>query len=89
VQLSYAIGVAKPLSIHVDTNETGIFPDEKICAIIEKVFDLRPAVIIERLKLKRPIYRETARNGHFGRELPSFTWEKRDMVSAIRKAARL
>ncbi|MBN2035929.1 MAG: methionine adenosyltransferase [Chitinispirillaceae bacterium] len=88
VQLSYAIGVAKPLSIHVDTDGTGLLPDETICAIIEKVFDLRPAAIIERLRLKRPIYRETARNGHFGRELPIFTWEKLDMVAAIRKAAK-
>ena len=89
VQLSYAIGVAKPLSIHVDTNGTGIKSDEKICAIIEKVFDLRPAAIIEKLKLKRPIYRETARNGHFGRELPEFTWEKLDMVRDVRRAAGL
>jgi S-adenosylmethionine synthetase len=89
VQLSYAIGVAKPLSIHVDTNDTGIMSDEKICAIIEKVFDLRPAAIIEKLKLKRPIYRETARNGHFGRELPGFTWEKLDMVRDVRRAAGL
>jgi S-adenosylmethionine synthetase len=89
VQLSYAIGVAKPLSIHVDTNGTGILSDEKICSIIDKVFDLRPAAIIEKLKLKRPIYRETARNGHFGRDLPNFTWEKLDMVRAIRQAAGL
>jgi S-adenosylmethionine synthetase len=87
VQLSYAIGVAKPLSIHVDTSGTGIISDDKICSIIEKVFDLRPAAIIEKLNLKRPIYRETARNGHFGRELPTFTWEKLDMVGAVRKAA--
>ena len=89
VQLSYAIGVARPLSIHVDTSGTGKRSDERICKIIEKVFDLRPAVIISRLKLKRPIYRETARNGHFGRELANFTWEKLDMVKAIRKAAGL
>lgn len=89
VQLSYAIGVAKPLSIHVDTNGTGILSNEKICAIIEKVFDLRPVAIIEKLKLKRPIYRETARNGHFGRELPNFTWEKLDMVRNVRRAAGL
>jgi S-adenosylmethionine synthetase len=89
VQLSYAIGVAKPLSIHVETNGTGVVSDEKICAIIEKVFDLRPAAIIEKLKLKRPIYRETARNGHFGREMPNFTWEKLDMVRDVRKAAGL
>jgi S-adenosylmethionine synthetase len=89
VQLSYAIGVAKPLSIHVDTNGTGVVSDEKICSIIDKVFDLRPAGIIGKLKLKRPIYCESARNGHFGRELPDFLWEKLDMVSAIKKEAGL
>jgi S-adenosylmethionine synthetase len=89
VQLSYAIGVAKPLSIHVDTSGTGKISDDRICKIIEKVFDLRPAMIISKLNLKRPIYRETARNGHFGREFPNFTWEKLDMVSAVRKAAGL
>jgi S-adenosylmethionine synthetase len=87
LQLSYAIGVAKPLSIHVNTSGTGKVSDNAIRKIIEKVFDLRPAVIISRLKLKRPIYRETARNGHFGRERADFTWEKLDMVKAIRKAA--
>jgi len=89
VQVSYAIGVARPLSISVDTSGTGIMADHEICAIIEKVFDLRPAVIIKRLDLKRPIYRETARNGHFGRERKEFTWEKLDMIGAIRKAAKL
>ena len=89
VQLSYAIGVARPISIHVDTIGTGKLSEDRICAIIGKLFDLRPAVIISRLKLKRPIYRETARNGHFGRELPEFTWEKLDMVKAIRAEAKL
>jgi S-adenosylmethionine synthetase len=89
IQVSYAIGVAKPISIYVDTYGTGIMPDDRISRIVEKVFDLRPAVIIQKLKLRRPIYRETARNGHFGRELPNFTWEKLDMVDKIRKAARL
>ena len=87
IQVSYAIGVAKPISIHVDTYGTGMMPDDKIAAIVEKVFDLRPAAIIESLKFKRPIYRETARNGHFGRELPNFTWEKLDMVAQIKKEA--
>lgn len=89
IQLSYAIGVAKPLSIHVDTYGTGKISDFKICEIITKLFDLRPAAIIEKLNLKRPIYRETARNGHFGREFPNFYWEKIDMVDAIRKEAGL
>jgi S-adenosylmethionine synthetase len=86
VQVSYAIGVAKPLSINVNTFGTGVMSDEKICGIIDKVFDLTPSAIISKLKLKRPIYLESARNGHFGRELPQFTWEKTDMVSAIKKA---
>jgi S-adenosylmethionine synthetase len=68
---------------------TSKLSEEKICAIIDKIFDLRPAAIIAKLKLKRPIYRETARNGHFGRELPDFTWEKLDMVKAIKKEAGL
>ncbi|HMD67632.1 MAG TPA: methionine adenosyltransferase [Chitinivibrionales bacterium] len=89
IQVSYAIGVAKPISIYVDTYGTGIMSDDRISRIVEKVFDLRPAAIIETLKLRRPIYRETARNGHFGRELPNFTWEKLDMVDKIRKAAKL
>lgn len=87
IQVSYAIGIAKPLSIHVDTYGTGIMSDDKIASIVEKVFDLRPSAIIESLKLKRPVYRETARNGHFGRNLPNFTWEKLDMVSKIKKEA--
>jgi S-adenosylmethionine synthetase len=89
IQVSYAIGVAKPISVFVDSYGTGIMSDDKISRIVEKVFDLRPAAIIEKLKLRRPIYRETARNGHFGRELPNFTWEKLDMVDKIRKAAKL
>ncbi len=89
IQLSYAIGVAKPLSIHVDTYGTGKISDFKICEIIQKLFDLRPAAIIKTLDLKRPIFRETARNGHFGRELPNFTWEYTNMVDAIRKEAGL
>ncbi len=89
VQVSYAIGVAKPLAIHIDTNSTGVLPDEEITKIVEKVFDLRPSAIIERLDLLRPIYQETARHGHFGRNLKKFTWEKTDMVDALRKEAKL
>jgi len=87
IQFSYAIGVAKPISVHVDTFGTGKISDHKICEIIMKVFDLRPSAIIKTLDLKRPIYRETARNGHFGRELPDFYWERTDMVEAIQKEA--
>ena len=89
IQLSYAIGVAKPTSIHVNTYGTGKLPDHEIEAIINKLFDLTPAGIIKRLDLKRPIYRETARYGHFGRELPEFTWENLDMVDKIKKEAKL
>jgi S-adenosylmethionine synthetase len=89
IQVSYAIGVAQPISIFVDTYGTGIMADDKIADIVTKVFDLRPAAIIENLKLRRPIYRETARNGHFGREFPNFTWEKLDKVDAIKKAAKI
>ena len=89
VQLSYAIGVAEPLSIHVDTEGTGRIPDEKIVALIRKHFPLTPAGMIDHLKLRRPIYRETARDGHFGRLLPNFTWEKTDKAAALRKDAGL
>jgi S-adenosylmethionine synthetase len=87
IQVSYAIGIAQPLSIHVDTFGTGVLPDVKIGNIIEQVFDLRPAAIIESLKLKRPIYRETARNGHFGRNNPDFYWEKVNKVQELKKAS--
>jgi S-adenosylmethionine synthetase len=89
IQLSYAIGVAKPISIYVDTYGTGKIKEDKIVEIINKLFDLRPAGIIKTLDLKRPIYRESARNGHFGRELPNFNWEKLTMVDAIKKEAGL
>ncbi|MFH1650212.1 MAG: methionine adenosyltransferase [Candidatus Woesearchaeota archaeon] len=84
VQVSYAIGVAKPLSVHVDSFGTGTVPDERIASIINELFDLRPAAIIERLKLKRPIYEKTAAYGHFGRDDPDFTWEKLDYVDKIK-----
>jgi len=87
IQLSYAIGVAKPISVHVDTYGTGKISEEKMLEIINKLFDLRPSAIIKALDLKRPIYRESARNGHFGRELPNFLWEKLNMVDAIKKEA--
>ncbi len=88
-QVSYAIGVADPLSLNIDTYGTGVIADEKIVKLVEKVFDLRPARIIKQLDLKRPIYRETARNGHFGRKNKEFTWEKLDKVDALRKAAKI
>ena len=89
IEVSYAIGVADPISLCVDTFGTGKIADEKIVAIMEKVFDFRPAAIIERLDLLRPIYMETARHGHFGRSLPEFTWEHLDKVDDVKKAAGL
>ena len=85
VQVSYAIGVAKPVSIYVDTFNTGKVSEEKIIEIIRKVFDLRPAAIIDKLNLRRPIYRKTAAYGHFGRNDKDFTWESLDKVEEIKK----
>lgn len=85
IQVAYAIGVAKPLSVSVETFGTGKLPDDKICDLIQSVFDLRPARIIEHLHLLRPIYKKTAAFGHFGREEPEFTWEKLDMVNALKE----
>jgi S-adenosylmethionine synthetase len=85
IQLSYAIGVAQPVSIYVDTNGTGKVADNKISAFIKKNVDLTPKGIMERLKLRRPIYRKTAAYGHFGRNEKEFTWEKLDLVSLFKK----
>ena len=89
VEIAYAIGVADPLAIHVNTNGTGKISDPRLARIITKVFDFRPRVMIERLHLLRPIYKETARFGHFGRRNPNFTWERTDVVDALRRAAKL
>ena len=87
VQLAYAIGVAKPVSIMVDTFETGKIDDDRLSEIVESIFDLRPAAIIRDLDLRRPIYAKTAAYGHFGREDEGFPWEKTDKADLIRKAA--
>jgi S-adenosylmethionine synthetase len=84
VQVSYAIGIAKPLSIRVDTFGTGTVGEDKLTEAVSKVFDLRPAAIIKDLDLKRPIYEKTAYHGHFGR--PDFPWEKTDRKAALKKA---
>ncbi|HIT85184.1 MAG TPA: methionine adenosyltransferase [Candidatus Ornithomonoglobus intestinigallinarum] len=86
IQIAYAIGVAHPISISVDTFGTGAVPEEKIEAAIEKVFDLRPHAIINRLDLRRPIYRRLASYGHMGREDLDVSWEKTDMTDALKKA---
>ncbi len=85
IQLAYAIGVAKPVSVLVDTFGTGIISDEKIGEIVNKVFDLRPSAIIERLDLRKPIYCKLAAYGHMGREDLGVSWEKTDMVEEIKK----
>lgn len=87
LQLAYTIGVAQPVSVNVDTQGTSRVPPDRIAEIIIELFDLRPRKIIERLDLLRPIYKKTACCGHFGRNDPDFTWEKLDMVDAIRRKA--
>jgi S-adenosylmethionine synthetase len=89
IQISYAIGVAKPTSVMVSTFGTGKIADEKIAALIAEHFDLRPKGIVKMLDLLRPIYRKTAAYGHFGREEPEFTWEQCDKAPALRAAAGL
>ena len=89
IQISYAIGVAKPTSIAINTFGTNTIPEAEISRMVAQIFDLRPRGIIEMLDLKRPIYRQTAAYGHFGRELPDFTWERTDKVDALRSAAGL
>ncbi|WP_055601746.1 methionine adenosyltransferase [Streptomyces aureus] len=86
VQVAYAIGKAEPVGLFVETFGTGTLPDERIQEAVGAVFDLRPAAIIRDLDLKRPIYAKTAAYGHFGRELPEFTWERTDRVEALKKA---
>jgi S-adenosylmethionine synthetase len=89
IQISYAIGVAKPTSVMVSTFGTGKVSDEKIAQLVSDHFDLRPKGIVKMLNLLRPIYRKTAAYGHFGREEPEFTWEQTDKAPALRAAAGL
>jgi S-adenosylmethionine synthetase len=89
VQLAYAIGVAEPVSVMADTFGTAAVSDEKITALIREYFSLTPKGIIEALDLRRPIYKDTAAYGHFGRSGPSFTWERTDRADVLRKAAGL
>ena len=89
VQVSYAIGVAEPTSISVNTFGTATLTDDAIVALIREHFDLRPKGLINMLDLKRPIYRNTAAYGHFGRSGDSFTWERTDKADALRAAAGL
>ncbi|MBF0101043.1 MAG: methionine adenosyltransferase [Desulfobacterales bacterium] len=87
IQVAYAIGVAQPVSILVDTMGTGVIPNQRIAQIIRECFDFRPAEIIRKLDLLRPIYRITSSYGHFGRTEPTFTWEKTDMVNILKEKA--
>ncbi|MEN9868676.1 MAG: hypothetical protein RL748_4266 [Pseudomonadota bacterium] len=89
VQVSYAIGIAKPINITVLTFGTGVISDEKISELVREHFDLRPKGIVQMLDLLRPIYRKTAAYGHFGREEPEFSWERTDKAPALRAAAGL
>ena len=89
IQVSYAIGVARPTSVMVTTFGTGKVSDEQLSALVQELFDLRPKGIIQMLDLQRPIYAKTAAYGHFGREEPEFTWERTDRAAALRAAAGL
>jgi len=87
IQLAYAIGVADPVSVHAETYGTGRIPEERIVSLVREHFALTPRGIIESLDLRRPIYKQTATFGHFGRNLPDFTWEKTDKAEALSRAA--
>ena len=89
LQLSYAIGVAEPISVLIDTEGTSKISEQKLSQIVRKIFPLTPKKMIAHLKLARPIYAETSHGGHFGRKGPNFTWEKTDMAARLRKAAGL
>ncbi len=87
VQVAYAIGISRPVSINVKTFGTAVISDDQLIEVIGKVFDLRPKAIIQQLDLLRPIYHKTAAYGHFGRERPEFTWERTDKVEELKSAA--
>jgi len=89
VQIAYAIGVARPVSVMVNTFDTGKVSEEEITAAVNRVFDMRPKAIMQQLQLLRPIYRKTAVYGHFGRDDPDFLWERTDKVDELRKAVNL
>jgi S-adenosylmethionine synthetase len=88
IQVAYTIGRALPVSVLVGAYSTGVLSSQELTEIVKKEFDLRPAAIIERLDLLRPIYKKTCNYGHFGRELPEFTWEKTDMVETLKRAVK-
>jgi S-adenosylmethionine synthetase len=86
VQVAYAIGVAEPVSVMVDTQGTGVIDDDALAKVVLKNFDFRPMAIIEKLDLRRPIYRRTSAYGHFGREEAGFTWEIVDKVADLKRS---
>jgi len=88
IQVAYTIGRPEPVSVMVGAYGTGVMPSAELTRIVKKEFDLRPAAVIERLDLLRPIYRKTCNYGHFGRELPEFTWEKLDTVDTLKRAVK-
>ena len=88
IQIAYTIGRAQPVSVMVGAYGTGVVPSSELTEIVKKNFDLRPAAIIERLNLLRPIYRSTCNYGHFGRELPEFTWEKTDLIEDLKRSVK-
>ena len=85
IEIAYAIGVARPVSVHIDTMGTGVMDDERLALIVQELFDMRPAKIISKLGLLAPIYLPTAAYGHFGRTDVDLPWEKLDMVDALRE----
>jgi len=89
VQLAYVIGGTRPLSLMVDTFDTGSLSNDRLCRLVKKNFPLSPSGMIDYLKLRRPIFRKTASYGHFGREIPEFTWEKTDKAKELRKGAKV
>jgi S-adenosylmethionine synthetase len=89
LQVAYAIGLAEPVSIMVNTFGTSVVSERRMSELVREVFDMRPRAIIEQLDLLRPIYRKTAAYGHFGRELPEFTWEKTDKADILKQKAGL
>ena len=88
VQLAYAIGVSEPVSVHVDTQGTGNVDDARICEVVRELFPLSPAGIIDHLQLRRPVFRQTAAGGHFGRDGDGFTWEATDKAAEIAEKAK-
>jgi len=86
VEVAYGTGIARPVSLSVDSFGTGAVADDEILKLVERHFDLRPASIIAGLELRRPIYRQTAAYGHFGRDLPDMTWERTDRVADLLSA---